>query len=136
MCFQGVHIIFKRPKNILIMLTETQHQQLLEEAKRWIDHLATYVQTINDFKNKFYKWAAGKTDHDVLVQIEHFHNQFHIQLINLHDLKHSIRIHMRAVTLSPDTDHTPQHQQLEDQYNFLIHDLDDLKADFTEFISD
>ena len=118
------------------MLTETQHQQLLEEAKRWIDHLATYVQTINDFKNKFYKWAAGKTDHDVLVQIEHFHNQFHIQLINLHDLKHSIRIHMRAVTLSPDTDHTPQHQQLEDQYNFLIHDLDDLKADFTEFISD
>lgn len=118
------------------MLTETQQQSLLDEAKRWIDHLATYVQSINELKNTFYKWAAGKTGHDVLVQIEHYHNQFHIQLINLHDLKHSIRLHMRTVSLNPEANHTEQHQQLEDQYNFLIHDLDNLKTEFTTFISD
>ena len=83
------------------MLIETQHQQLLDEAKKWNDHLRTYVDSINELKNKFYKWAAGKYDRDVLVQIERFHNQFHIQQINLHDLKHSIRLHMQECKLIP-----------------------------------
>lgn len=117
------------------MLTETQPQQLLVEARNWIDHLVPYVQNMNELKNVLYKWAAGKSDHDVLVQIEHFHNQFHIQLINLHDLKHSIRFHMKEVDLMPDADHTVKHQQLEEEYDFLINDLDRLKADFTAFIS-
>ena|SRR5258706_10962230 len=118
------------------MLTETQHQELLDEAKKWIDSLKTYVDNINELKNKFYKWAAGKSDYDVLVQIEQYHNQFHIQLINLHDLKHSIRLHMQELKLNPDADHTEKHQQLEEQYDFLINELDHLKADFTAFIAD
>jgi hypothetical protein len=117
------------------MLTETQHQQLLDEAKKWIDHLASYVEDINESKNKFYKWAAGKSDHDTLVQIEHYHNQFHIQLINLHDIKHEIRLHMKSVNLHPDADHSLEHQKLEEEYEFLVHDLDKLKADFAAFIS-
>jgi hypothetical protein len=121
---------------ILIMLTETQPQQLLDEAKKWINHLITYVDNIKELKSKFYKWAAGKSDHDVLVQIEHYHNQFHIQQINLHDLKHSIRRFIEEIKFNPDSDRTSQHQQLEEQYNFLVNELDHLKADFTEFISD
>ena len=118
------------------MLIETQQQQLLDEAKKWKDHLRTYVDNINELKNKFYKWAAGKSDRDVLVQIERYHNQFHIQQINLHDLKHSIRLHMQECKLNPDADHAAKHQQLEEQYDFLINNLDDLKAEFKEFISD
>ena len=118
------------------MLTETQPQQLLDEAKKWVDHLVTYVEGINESKTKFYKWAAGKSNRDELMQIEHFHNQFHIQLINLHDLKHAIRHHMKEVKLGTDADHTAQHQQLEDQYNFLVNDLDNLKAEFTTFIAE
>ena len=118
------------------MLTETQHQELLDEAKKWIDSLKTYVDNINELKNKFYKWAAGKSDYDVLVQIEQYHNQFHIQLINLHDLKHSIRLHMQELKLNPDADHAEKHQELEQQYHFLINELDHLKADFTAFIAD
>jgi hypothetical protein len=118
------------------MLTETQQHPLLDEAKKWIDNLVTYVSSINELKNKFYKWAAGKSDHDVLVQIEHYHNQFHIQLINLHDLKHAIRHYMQEIKLAPDGDHTTQHNQLEEQYNFLVKDLDRLKADFKAFIAE
>ena len=129
------HQHLKDPK-ILIMLTETQHQELLHEAKKWKEHLTTYVDSINELKNKFYKWAAGKSGHDVLVQIERYHNQFHIQQINLHDLKHSIRVHMQEFKLSPDADHFGKHQQLEEQYDFLINDLDHLKADFIAFIAD
>jgi len=118
------------------MLTETQHQELLHEAKKWKEHLKTYVDHINELKNNFYKWAAGKYDRDVLMQIERYHNQFHIQQINLHDLKHSIRLHMREFKLSPDADHFGKHHQLEEQYDFLINDLDHLKADFIAFIAD
>ena len=118
------------------MLTETQHQQLLDEAKKWKDHPKTYVDNINELKNNFYKWAAGKSDRDVLVQIERYHNRFHIQQINLHDLKHSIRLHMQECKLMPDADHYEKHLQLEEQYDFLINDLDHLKAEFKEFISD
>jgi len=118
------------------MLTETQQHPLLDEAQKWIDNLVTYVEGINHLKNKFYKWAAGKSDHDVLVQIEHYHNQFHIQLINLHDLKHSIRLHMKEMNLTPGTDHSEKHRQLEEQYDFLTNDLDKLKADFNAFVAE
>jgi hypothetical protein len=116
------------------MLTETQPQQLLVEARNWITQLVTYVEGINGLKTQFYKWAAGKTHRDELIQIEHFHNQFHIQLINLHDLKHAIRQHIKEVEFATDTDHTEKHVQLEDQYNFLIKDLDNLKKEFTTFV--
>src|SRR5450432_505077 len=118
------------------MLIETQHQQLLDEAKKWKDHIRTYVDSINELKNKFYKWAAGKSDRDVLIQIERYHNQFHIQQINLHDLKHSIRLHMQECKLNPDADHVEKHKQLAEQFDFLINDLDHLKASFTAFIAD
>lgn len=118
------------------MLVETQQQQLLDEAKRWISHLRTYIENINESKNKLYKWVPGKSDYNVLVQIERYHNQFHIQLINLHDLKHSIKLHIKDIQLNPDADHAEQHQQLEEQYDFLTKDLDHLHTDFTAFISD
>ncbi|MBA2562050.1 MAG: hypothetical protein H0V14_03915 [Chitinophagaceae bacterium] len=117
------------------MLAEIQ-QQLVDEAMEWISHLRTYIDSINELKNKLYKWVAYKSDRDVLVQIERYHNQFHIQLINLHDLKHSIRLYMNECKLNPNADHAAKHQELEDQYNFLIKNLDHLKNDFTAFISD
>ncbi len=118
------------------MLTETQQQPLLTEANVWIEKLVPYVHNINDLKNKFYKWAAGKSNHDVLVQIEHYHNQFHIQLINLHDLKHAIRLHMKEVNFNTNTDHSANHAQLDEQFNFLVKDLDQLIADFNKFIAE
>src|SRR4051794_28247938 len=106
------------------MLVETQQQQLLDEAKQWISNLITYIANINELKNKLYKWVPGKSDHDDLIQIERYHNQFHIQLINLHDIKHSIRLHIKELQLNPDADHAATHEQLEEQYNFLTKNLD------------
>jgi hypothetical protein len=118
------------------MLTATQPNQLLDEANKWVSQLLTYVESITDMKNKFYKWAAGKTDKETLVKIEHYHNQFHIQLINLHDLKHSIKTHLKQINLLPELDHSGPHQHLKEQYDFLIKDLDNLKEEFREFISE
>ncbi|MBK7434753.1 MAG: hypothetical protein IPI66_13240 [Chitinophagaceae bacterium] len=72
----------------------------------------------------------------MLIQIEHYHNQFHIQLINLHDLKHDIRQHMKEVNHMPETDQSERHQELNEQYQFLVKDLDQLKADFLAFTAE
>lgn len=117
------------------MLTATQHQELLEEAHQWIDVLKSYASSIHDLRSQLYKWAAGKTDHDTLLQIEHFHNQFHIQLINIHDLKHSIRHHIKEANLNPQFGHRIPHLRTEEAYKTLLSDLDQLKADFQQFIS-
>ena len=116
------------------MLVEAQ-QQLVDEAMEWISHLRTYIGDINEMKNKLYTWAAHTSDRDALIQIERYHNQFHIQLINLHDIKHSIRLYMNECKLHPDADLSAKHQDLEEQYKFLINDLDHLKNNFTTFIS-
>src|SRR5687768_12016885 len=105
------------------MLVATQQQQLLDEAKEWISNLISYIANINELKNQLYKWVPGKSEHDVLVQIERYHNQFHIQLINLHDIKHSIRLHIKELQLNPDANHTAKHGHLEEQYDFTIKDL-------------
>ncbi|MFN8243287.1 MAG: hypothetical protein U0X40_04450 [Ferruginibacter sp.] len=115
------------------MLTETQTQQLLDEAQTWLNNLVTYVAGMNDAKAKLYKWAAGKTERDTRIQIEHFHNQFHIQLINLHDLKHSIRHYMQEIKHLPDADYNEKHEQILEQYNFLTKDLDLLNDEFKAF---
>jgi len=118
------------------MLTATQPTQLQEEANKWVSQLLAYVDRITEMRNKFYKWAAGKTDREVLVQIEHYHNQFHIQLINIHDLKHSIKTHLKQLNLMPELDQTGPHQHLKEQFDFLVKDLDSLTAEFKGFISE
>ena len=111
------------------MIAETQ-PQFVAEATEWISNLRNYIHDINEMKNKLYKWAAHKSDYDVLVQIEHYHNQFHIQLINLHDLKHSIKLYMR-----PENNNAEKQSELEDEYRFLTKELDNLKSDFAAFVS-
>ena len=117
------------------MLTATQNQELIDEAHQWVDVLKSYATSINDLKSQLYKWAAGKTNHDTLLQIEHFHNQFHIQLINIHDLKHAIRHHIKEVHLTPNFGHRIPHLKTKDEFKNLLNDLDQLKNDFHQFIS-
>ena len=115
-------------------MAETQ-DQFVDEATDWIKNLRTYIGDINEMKNQLYKWAAHKSGHDVLLQIEHYHNQFHIQLINLHDVKHSIKLYMNECKFRPEAKNAEKEMDLEDQYQFLIKELDNLKSDFTAFIS-
>ncbi len=77
------------------MYTETQQRTLVDECHQWHDELVAYREKINRLKSELYYFAPGKTEHDVLLGIEHFHNQFHIQLINIHDLKHEIKHHLK-----------------------------------------
>jgi hypothetical protein len=117
------------------MFTETQHRTLLDECKLWLDELASYRGKINQLKTELYYFAPGKNDKDVMVGIEHFHNQFHIQLINIHDLKHEIRFHVNEAERHPTFGHRIPHHYIKEKLDMLLSDLDKLGDEFHAFIN-
>ena len=116
------------------MLTETQYKTMLEECQAWHSVLVTYREKINHLKTELYYFAPGKTDHDVLTGIEHFHNQFHIQLINIHDLKHEIRQHIKEAERHPTFGNRIPHHYIKDKLDIQVADLDGLEQEFHQFI--
>lgn len=116
------------------MYTETQHRTILDECNQWLDELANHKNKISSLKNELYYFAPGKSDPDVLLGIEHFHNQFHIQLINIHDLKHTIRHHVHEAEKHPTFGHQIPHHHIKENLDMLIADLENLETEFHSFI--
>ncbi|MBN8838299.1 MAG: hypothetical protein J0I09_13635 [Sphingobacteriia bacterium] len=116
------------------MVTEAQHKALISECNEWHGTLASYREKLNELKNELYYFAPGKTNKDILVGIEHFHNQFHIQLINVHDLKHEIKHHVQEAERHPNFGHRIPHHYLKEKFDVLVGDLNDLESDFHSFI--
>jgi hypothetical protein len=116
------------------MFTETQHRTLMDECKQWLHELAAFRTRLNELKNELYYFAPGKSDHDVLLGIEHFHNQFHIQLINIHDLKHEIRHHVQEAERHPTFGHRIPHHYIKEKLDMLVGDLEKLDNEFHAFI--
>lgn len=116
------------------MFTETQHQSIVDECHQWHDDLVSYRSKIHGLKNELYYFAPGKTDHEVAIGIEHFHNQFHVQLINIHDLKHEIKYHLAEAERHPTFGHRIPHRYLNDKLNVLLNNLDKLEDEFHTFI--
>jgi hypothetical protein len=116
------------------MVTAADHNALLAECSQWRETLRQYREELNGLRNELYVAAAGKTDKDFLTEVEHYHNQFHIQSINIHDLKHAIRHHIADAEHHPNFGHKIPHHNLELQYKQLIADLDKLRDDFHNFI--
>jgi chromosome segregation ATPase len=119
-------------------MVETDISQLSSECRSWREHLRSYRDQFGQLKNQLETLARDQRQSDILKDVEHFHNQFHIQLINIHDLKHSIKNHERTVELGSaagnlrETDYA-LHEQLHEEYVSLGHTLETLKNDFTTF---
>lgn len=116
------------------MVTETQNKTIIEECNKWYGILATYREKLETLKKELYYFAPGKTDHQILEGVEHFHNQFHIQLINIHDLKHEIRHHIQEAERYPAIGHRIPHHYIKDKLDIQIADIDKLEKEFHQFI--
>lgn len=116
------------------MFTETQQRTLVDECHKWHSELVAYREKINRLKSELYYFAPGKTEHDVLLGIEHFHNQFHIQLINIHDLKHEIKHHLSEAERHPTFGHRIPHHHMKEKLETLETDINKLEEEFHSFI--
>src|SRR6187401_3534712 len=98
--------------------------QLSGECNTWRDSLRSCREDLNQLKKQLQQTAAQNLSKDQLHDVEHYHNQFHIQLINVHDLKQSIKTHDRRV----------QHEKLFEEFQSLDSTIKNLREEFGDFI--
>jgi uncharacterized protein (DUF2249 family) len=122
-------------------MVTTEVSQLSKECNAWREELRSHRHQFNQLKNSLREIAGRQTHADVLREIEHLDNQFHIQLINIHDLKHCIKIHDRkmntelAENKSQVSDETlSEHENLFDDFQRLEHTLHEIKQEFDYFV--
>jgi chromosome segregation ATPase len=120
-------------------MVTTEVAQLSKECNAWRETLRSFKDEFSRFKNRLQELAGRQTHRDVLLEVEHLDNQFHIQLINIHDLKQSIKIHQRqveaemAATGSVSDELLAHHENLYDNYQQLDHTLHELRSEFDHF---
>ncbi len=66
-------------------------------AQEWRQILRNYREEFQDCRKALQETCRKSLSKDQLLEVEHFDNQFHIQLINIHDLKQSMKIHERKI---------------------------------------
>ena len=123
-------------------MVQTDISQLSKECNEWREQLHSYRDEFNQLRHKLQNVASKTLSRDQLTDLEHYQNQLHIQLINIHDLKQSVKAHDRTVHFEVAegdgqlTDATyAVHEHLYEDYQSLEQTLSDLRKDFDGFVS-
>lgn len=123
-------------------MVTTDVAQLAGECNAWRDTLRSRRNEFTHLKVRLQEVAGRQTHRDVLLEVEHLYNQFHIQLINIHDLKQSIKAHERKVRMestSPEgqvMDETlAEHENLFDSFQHLELTLQEVSDEFDQFVA-
>jgi len=123
-------------------MVTTDISQLTAECNTWRQQMRNYREEIMHLKNQLRQIAMKVTSRDQLRDVDHYENQFHIQLINIHDLKHSIKVHDYKTMIARQQNnghlnHTTmaEHEHLFGEYCRLQSLLDELKDRFNNFVS-
>ncbi len=122
-------------------MVQVDISQLSGECNVWREKLRNYREEFSNDEAKL-RQVAGKTlSKEQLQDVEHLHNQFHIQLINIHDLKQSIKAHDRKINFekavfngTANEDSLVQHERLFEEYQGLEETLAGLREEFNNFL--
>ena len=119
----------------------TDVSQLTAECQEWRQILRNYREEFNDCRKALQQTCNNSLSKDQLLEVEHFDNQFHIQLINIHDLKQSVKLHERKIQFETargaeaSEETFAYHEDLLDQFLMLENTLQQLREDFKNFVN-
>lgn len=118
----------------------TDVAQLSRECNAWRETLRSWRDEFGQLKQRLIDVAARQTSKEDLVEVDHLDNQLHIQLINIHDLKHAIKSHTRKIEAETargqiNEDTAASHENLFDEYQHLEHTIQEVKQEFRDFVS-
>ena len=116
-------------------MVQTDISQNAAECAEWRQLLRSYRDEFSQDKKELEQHCRTTLSKDQLQQVEHFSNQFHIQLINIHDLKQTIKAHERSLELqsTPSEELLAQHEDLYDRFSSMEATLHDLRNEFNNF---
>ncbi|MCR6720659.1 MAG: hypothetical protein NVV59_10270 [Chitinophagaceae bacterium] len=122
-------------------MVQVEISQLAAECNSWRDTLRGYREALANDKSKLQDAARNPLSKDQLQDVEHLQNQFHIQLINIHDLKHAIKNHQRNMDMELNVNKGQLreetlaiHENLFEQYNQQEGMLLELRGEFNCFL--
>jgi hypothetical protein len=123
-------------------MVQVDISQLSGECNAWREKLRNYREQLSNDEAKLRQIAGLQLSKDHLLDVEHLHNQFHIQLINIHDLKQSIKAHDRKMNFekmafngSVNEDSYTRHESLTEDYQSLEQTLNGLRNEFKQFVT-
>lgn len=122
-------------------MVQVDISQLSAECNAWREKLRNYREEFSNDETRLRQVAGQSLTKEQLRDVEHLHNQFHIQLINIHDLKQSIKAHDRKMNFekiafngSVNEDSFTRHESLFEEYQSLEQTLQDLRTEFNDFL--
>ncbi len=122
-------------------MVQVDISQLTRECNGWREQLRNYREEFTQDESRLRQVASQPLSKEDLQDVEHLHNQFHIQLINIHDLKQSIKAHDRKMNFemvafngTANEDSLSRHESLLDEYRFLEQKLNGLRNEFNDFL--
>lgn len=123
-------------------MVQVDISQLSAECNVWREKLRNYREELNNSEAQLRQVAGQPLSKEQLHDVEHLHNQFHIQLINIHDLKQSIKAHDRRMNFEKvafnghvNEDSFSRHENLFSEYQALEQTLQEVRNEFSEFLS-
>ncbi|MEI2737520.1 MAG: hypothetical protein V9F01_01895 [Chitinophagaceae bacterium] len=122
-------------------MVQVDISQLSGECNAWREKLRNYREEFSNDEAKLRQVAGQPLSKEQLQDVEHLHNQFHIQLINIHDLKQAIKAHDRKMNFekvafngSVNEDSFARHEGLFEELQSLEQTLQDLRQEFSKFL--
>ncbi len=119
-------------------MVQTDISQLSAECTEWRQILRNYREQFQDCKKVLQQTCKKDLPKNLLLDVEHFDNQFHIQLINIHDLKQSIKAHDRTIQFEKDNISETSyviHETLLNEFLSLENTLQELRSEFNAFVN-
>ena len=135
--FNPIYLLFKFNPMVTV-----ETSQLIAECENWRDALRQHREELTRERKDLEEICSHSLSKTQCQEVEHLHNQLHIQLINVHDLKQAIKSHARTIDyemnvfngqLREETLHL--HEILFEQFQSLDMTLQELQVEFNRFVS-
>ena len=123
-------------------MVQTDISQFTRECNDWRETLRSHRDELHQMQTTLQKAVNHPLSREEQTELEHLQNQLHIQLINVHDLKHAVKLHDRKLhmTVSGNADVqfsdniSAYHENLYDNYQSLSNTLSELRTDLHHFV--
>lgn len=122
-------------------MVQVDISQLSIECNSWREQLRQFREEFTSDETRLTQKASHPLTKDQLQEVEHLHNQFHIQLINIHDLKQAIKAHDRKMNFERvafnglvNEDSHSRHESLLEEFQELKQTLQKVRNEFNLFL--
>ena len=78
-------------------MVQTEISQFTRECNDWRETLRSHRDELHQMQTTLQQAVNHPLSKEEQTELEHLQNQLHIQLINIHDLKHAVKLHDRKL---------------------------------------